>query len=457
MMVVMSSDHDLPIEANVDLPIYIGKYKVMRRLGEGATSDVFLAFDEFRKTEVAIKRMRSWANQSSAGQQGDYSAHFYAAEAALAGRLQHPNVVKILDAVPEQDAPYLVMEFVPGVTLKHFCRSDRLLPLDQIVELGFKCAMALSYVFRQGLIHRDVKPANLLAVLDAQGQVTDVKVSDFGSALNLHSDQTQVHRVGSLAYMPPEQIEGGDVDCRADIYALGAVLYHLVAGRPPFDAPSQMALMHQIYHQAPPSLVDLRGGVTTELAGVILKALAKHPEERYTDWEAFGRALSELVSKQLVPLARLYEVKDSERFNMLRALEFFADFGDVELWEVVHRGRWRRFPPEHALYRRGQEGNTFHIIAQGSVEVFRDGNKVATLGQGTSVGEMAYLAPNPDLRRHSTDVLVSEICTTISFTPESLGLLSPECQHRFDRGFIQVLVRRLHAAHEAIAHPRRIM
>ncbi|MFY7867565.1 protein kinase domain-containing protein [Roseateles sp.] len=453
----MSSDLDLPLEASPDLPAYIGKYKVLRRLGEGATSDVFLAADAFRQTEVAIKRMRSWATHSRSGQQSDFGSRFYAAEAALAGRLQHPNVVQILDAVPDQDAPFLVMEFVPGVTLKHFCRSDRLLPLDQIVELGFKCAMALSYVFRQGLIHRDVKPANLLAVLDAQGQVTDVKVSDFGSALNLHSDSTQVHRVGSLAYMPPEQIEGGDVDCRADIYALGAVLYHLIAGRPPFDAPSQMALMHQIYHQAAPTLVGLRGGVTAELDAVILKALSKHPQERYPDWESFARALSELVAKQLVPLARLYEVKDSERFNMLRELEFFADFGDVELWEVVHRARWRRFPLDHALYKKGQEGNTFHIIAQGAVEVFRDGNKVATLGQGTSVGEMAYLAPNPDLRRHSTDVRVSEICTTISFTPESLGQLSPECQHRFDRGFIQVLVRRLHAAHEALAHPRRIM
>ncbi|MDN3918879.1 serine/threonine-protein kinase [Roseateles violae] len=445
------------LDTPADLPGRIGRYKVLRRLGEGATSDVFLAVDEFGGGEVAIKRMRAWAVASRSRQRGDYSFRFFAAEAALAGRLSHPNVVQILDAVPDPDAPYLVMEYVPGMTLKHFCRSDRLLPLDQIVELGFKCAMALGYVFRQGLIHRDVKPANLLAVLDAQGQVTDVKLSDFGSSLNLNSDATQVHRVGSLAYMPPEQIEGGDVDSRADIYSLGAVLYHLVAGRPPFDAPNQMALMHQIYHQAPTSLVGLRGGVSAELDAVIMQALAKHPQERHADWDAFGRALSELVAKQLVPLARLYEVKDSERFNMLRELEFFADFGDVELWEVVHRARWRRFPEQHALYKKGQEGNTFHIIAQGEVEVFRDGTLVATLGQGTSVGEMAYLAPNPALRRHSTDITVRQVCTTISFTPESLGLLSPECQHRFDRAFIQVLVRRLHAAHEALAHPRRIL
>lgn len=440
-----------------DLPSHIGRYQVIKRLGEGATSDVFLARDPFENHEVAIKRMRSWAPRVDAPPASDFSQRFFSAEAALAGRLNHPNVVRILDAVADGDAPYLVMEYVPGVTLKYFCRSDRLLPLEQIVELGFKCAMALGYVFRQGLIHRDVKPANLLAVLDAAGQVVDVKVSDFGSALNLNADATQIHRVGSLAYMPPEQVDGGDVDSRADIYALGAVLYHLIAGKPPFDAPNQMALMHQIYHQPAPSLVGQREGVSAALDEVVQRALAKSPQQRYADWDAFAQALSGLVAQQQVPMNRLGEVRDSERFNLLRSLEFFADFGDVQLWEVVRRARWRRYPEGYALYKRGQEGNTFHIIAQGQVEVFRDGQHVAVLGQGTSVGEMAYLAPNPDLRRHSTDILVTEECTSISFTPESLGQLSPECQHRFDRAFIRVLVRRLHAAHEALAHPRRIL
>lgn len=428
---------------------------MLKRLGEGATSDVFLARDPFQGQEVAIKRMRAWAPPADAPG-SDFSSRFFSAEAALAGRLHHPNVVAILDAVSEDAAPYLVMEYVPGVTLKHFCRSDRLLALDQIVELGFKCAMALGYVFRQGVIHRDVKPANLLAVLD-NGQVVDVKVSDFGSALNLHADSTQIHRVGSLAYMPPEQIEGGDVDCRADIYALGAVLYHLISGRAPFDASHQMALMHQIYHQPPLPLVGQREGVSEALDAVVLRALAKAPHDRFADWESFAQALSSLVAGQQVPLNRLGEVRDSERFTLLRSLEFFSEFGDVQLWEVVRRARWKRYPVGYALFKRGQEGNSFHIIAQGEVEVFREGRLVATLGQGTSVGEMAYLAPNPDLRRHSTDIKVSQECTTISFTPESIGQLSPECQHRFDRGFIRVLVRRLHAAHEALAHPRRIL
>jgi CRP-like cAMP-binding protein len=158
-----------------------------------------------------------------------------------------------------------------------------------------------------------------------------------------------------------------------------------------------------------------------------------------------------------VPRGQLQGVLDSERFNMLRNLDFFTGFGDVELWEVVHRARWQRFDFGHALYRRGQEGRTFHIIAQGEVEVFRNGTKVAQLGAGTSVGEMAYLAPSPELRRHSADIVVTQAATTVSFTPDTLAQLSPSCRHHFDEAFIRVLVRRLHAAHEALAHPRRIL
>ncbi len=326
-----------------------------------------------------------------------------------------------------------------------------------MIELGFKSAMALSYVFRQGLIHRDVKPANLLSVLDAQGQVTDIKVSDFGSVLNMGSDMTQVHRVGSLAYMSPEQLDGSALDARADMYSLGAVLYHLIAGRPPFDAPSQSSLMHQIYHLDPPPLTAMRSGLAAEVDAVVLRALSKKADDRYADWDEFAKALSTLIADHHVPRGQLQGVLDSERFTMLRALDFFTRFGDVELWEVVRRAKWERFGFGHALYRKGELGQTFHILAHGGVDVFRNGEKVTHLGSGTSVGEMAYLAPSPDLRRHSADLVATEATTTVSFTPETMAQLSPNCRHLFDEAFIRVLVRRLHAAHEALAHPRRIM
>ena len=156
-------------------------------------------------------------------------------------------------------------------------------------------------------------------------------------------------------------------------------------------------------------------------------------------------------------MGRLQDVLDSERFNLLRTLEFFKGFGDVELWEVVHRGQWRRHKYSAAIFRKGDAGRTFHIIALGRVDVYRDGVRVAQLGAGTSVGEMAYLAPSADLRRHSADVIVAEPATTIAFTPDSIELLTPVTRHLFDAAFIGVLVRRLHAAHEALAHPRRIL
>ena len=440
--------------ADPDLPERIGKYRVLSRLGEGATSEVFLAHDEFNDRRVALKRVRP--RVPGEGQENRYRAHFFAAEAALAGKLQHPNVVQIHDAVADADAPYLVMEYVPGVTLRRFCRADSLLPLGQIVEIGFKCAMALDYVFRQGLIHRDVKPANILALMERDA-VVDVKLTDFGSALDTLSDRTQVFRVGSLAYMSPEQLDGSVLDVRADMFSLAAVLYHMVAGRPPFDAPQQSALMHQICNLTPPALHSLRDGVPEHMDAILQRAMAKLPSQRFAGWDEFALEWSSLVANREVPRGPLQEVLDSERFNLLRNLEFFAGFGDVELWEVVHRAQWQRHGFGAALYRKGEEGNTFHIIAQGQIDVYRDGQRVAQLGAGTSVGEMAYLAPSDEMRIHAADVIVSDAATTIAFTPHTLDCLGPGTRHLFDAAFIKVLVRRLHAAHEALAHPRRIL
>ena len=226
-------DPDPTRSRDPSLPLRIGKYALIARLGEGATSEVFLADDGFHQRRVAIKRVREATSFDSI--ENHYRQRFFAAEAALVGKLQHPNVVKIFDAVDDPGQPYLVMEYVPGDTLKRFCQADTLLPLDQIVEIGFKCAMALAYVARQGLIHRDVKPANILATLN-NDLVTDIKLTDFGSVFDHQSDRTQVFRVGSLAYMSPEQLDGASLDTRADMYSLAAVLYHLVAaskgGRP---------------------------------------------------------------------------------------------------------------------------------------------------------------------------------------------------------------------------------
>jgi serine/threonine protein kinase len=235
------------------------------------------------------------------------------------------------------------------------------------------------------------------------------------------------------------------------------VLYHLIGGRPPFDAQQQQAVMNQIYNASPPPLSGLRDGVPAALQSLIERSLAKDRASRPADWDEFARALTSLVADLQLPRGPLQEVLDSERFMLLRTLDFFASFDDVELWEVVRRAAWQRYSYGHALFRKGEQGNTFHIVTQGQVEVYRDGKSAASLGPGSSVGEMAYLAPSPELGVHTVDILVSQPATTVSFTPQTMEQLSLATRHRFDKAFIGVLVRRLHAAHEALAHPRRIL
>jgi CRP-like cAMP-binding protein len=197
--------------------------------------------------------------------------------------------------------------------------------------------------------------------------------------------------------------------------------------------------------------------VPADLQALIERCLAKDRQRRPESWDEFAKALSALSANDQLLRGPLQEVLDSERYMLLRSLPFFANFGDVELWEVVRRGRWQRHAYGHALFRKGEAGNAFHIVTQGQVEVYRDGKSVASLGAGSTVGEMAYLAPSAELRLHTVDILVAQQATTLAFTPESMGLLSLPTRALFDKAFIGVLVRRLHAAHEALDHPRRIL
>jgi serine/threonine protein kinase len=214
------------------LPELIGKYRVKAKLGEGSTSEVFLAHDPFHDRDVAIKRVRTGVLADP--RELHYQQRFFAAEAALVGRLHHPNVVEILRrrgrrgrALPGDGVRGAASRCAATAAPTACCRWRR--SSKSASSAPWRWATASS----QGLIHRDVKPANLLVTLDGD-QITNVKVTDFGSVFNQGADHTQIYRVGSLAYMSPEQLDGDTLDSRADMYSLAAVLYHLIAGRPPF-------------------------------------------------------------------------------------------------------------------------------------------------------------------------------------------------------------------------------
>ncbi len=181
----------------------IGKYEIIRPLGKGATATVYLALDPDSKDEVAVKLIRF--NEDNAAMSRRLRKLFQT-EGAVGRRLDHPNIVKIYDAIVESNQAYIVMEYVDGTALDKYCAINQLLPMHRVIGIIFKCCLALDHAFRQGVVHRDIKPANILIDKD-----DNPKITDFGLALNLNKDMnkdsTFVMGVGSPAYMSPEQVK----------------------------------------------------------------------------------------------------------------------------------------------------------------------------------------------------------------------------------------------------------
>ena len=312
---------------------HLGKYPIVREIGSGATSRVYLARDTFADREVAIKVFLFDENINPQTERMMHKA--FLAEAALAGKLSHPHIVEILDAVAEPEHSYLVMEFVPGTTLEAHADVTNLLPLNKVVEIIFKCIRALEYAFQHGVIHRDIKPGNIL--LSKSG---DTKVSDFGASFQQRRDQdtTQLTGVGSPAYMSPEQIRTEDVTHQTDIYSLGVVMYRLLTGRLPYEANTQAGLSYAILNTPPSRPATLRPDLPPLLDEIVMKAIEKNTAARYKTWLDFGKDLSQAFTTLRLSGA---SVSDSEKFNGLRNMPFFEDFDDVALWEVVRIGSWK--------------------------------------------------------------------------------------------------------------------
>jgi serine/threonine protein kinase len=411
----------------------IGKYPVKRKLGEGATSEVYLCHDPFAKRDVAVKVVFAEVLQDP--ERGRLFKKLFVTEASLAGKLQHPHICQIYDAVADEQLHYIVMEYVDGGTLEKFCFPDDLLPVDRIVEIIFKCTRALEFAHKMGITHRDIKPANILHAGE-----TDVKISDFGAALIATADTTQIGSIGSPAYMSPQQVKEHPLDHRTDIYSIGVVMYHLLTGRLPFQASNNFSLIYQITSVEPPPPSSFRPGIPAAVDEIVHRAMAKDLEVRYPTWEDFSLDLAAVFRGEAVG-ARTEEFADSDKFETLRGLPFFEHFSDAELWEVARISAWRSARAGETLMREGEPGTFFCILAQGEVKVTKRAKLLNILRPGECFGEMAYLQKGAQLR--GADVSVMSEAKIISVPTDKLGEASDACRHNFDRAFLAMLVERL--------------
>lgn len=262
------------------------RYELRGLIGSGGMADVQLAYDRQLDRQVAIKLLHGrYANDPAFRRR-------FAREAQNAGSLNHPNVVAVYDTGESDGRPYIVMEYVAGRGLDDVLAAERVLP-DRAAEIIGDAAIALDYAHERGIVHRDIKPGNILIADDGT-----VKVTDFGIARAVNAqDATQTAAVfGTAAYIAPEQAQGYDVDRRTDVYALGCVLYELLAGRQPFTAGTAVALAYQHVSATPNPPSQLSPEVTPELEAVVLRAMAKQPEERYATARDFNADLQRAIS-----------------------------------------------------------------------------------------------------------------------------------------------------------------
>ncbi len=270
----------------------IGRYQILKELGRGAMGRVFLALDPEIQRKVAIKTIQVFASLPEA-ERGEARERFIR-EAQAAGKLLHPGIVTLFDIGERHGTPFLTMEYVEGSTLSRHCRSGDLLPVDAVLEIIRQAAEALDFAHKAGIVHRDIKPANLMLVGG-----TTVKIMDFGLA---KGPATQVTTDGTLlgtpGYMSPEQIRGGMVDGRSDLFSLGCVLYEMLTGRKAFDGDSISSVVYRVVHEDPQDPAGSGDRVGSGLAAFLMSTLSKDPAERPATGQEFAHRLKEFAAEE---------------------------------------------------------------------------------------------------------------------------------------------------------------
>lgn len=413
----------------------IGKYEIIKEIGRGATSVVYKAFDPFQDREVAVKVVFPEALGDE--ENGPRYRKLFITEASLAGKLSHPHIVAIYDAVSDEEASYIVMEYVDGTTLEQYARVDKLLSITRVLEIIYKCARALDYAAREGVIHRDIKPANILL---STGE--SIKISDFGAALNMASDSTQITGVGSPAYMSPEQVREQQLTYQTDIFSLGVVFYQLLTGRLPFLGTNNYSIIYQIINTDPAPPSRFRAEVQPQIDTIVLRMLQKNTADRYQTWSDLAGDLVEVLGGARAKTKG--DTPEAEKFDTLRKLEFFHAFSDVELWEALRLAKWLRLHRDAVLIQEGDIGSSFFILASGEVQVRKQGRLLNILKAGECFGEMAYLGKHKFQR--SASVVAATDIVVIEIRAETLPQASELCRHHFNGAFLGLLVDRLSVA-----------
>jgi eukaryotic-like serine/threonine-protein kinase len=423
----------------LDLDLKVGKYDIQKLLGKGATGTVYLAKDTFTGKEVALKTIEPEVFRDP--EFGTVYRSQFLNEASLAGKLRHPHIVNILDAVVGEESGHIAMELVTGGDLSKHTSPGNLLPVSDVLQIGFKVCGALEYAAKEGIVHRDIKPANIMIM-----QGTEVKIADFGAAVLKRSQVVQTAALGSPYYMSPEQIDGAkQLTFHSDMYSVGVVLYELLTGRRPFGGAKLDELMANILKKEPVPPSEIRKDLPKSIDHVVLRAMKKDFALRYPTWQEFALELSKVGELVLPPDA----IPDSEKYVTLKKVPMLSSLGDAEIWELARAGRWSRLPKGRLVVQEDTAGKSFFFLAKGEAKVIKKAKLLNMVSGGEYFGEMAYIGGG-DQTRHATVQAMTDLLLA-EFEPSALDKMSLGAQLQLTRALVRNVTDRLALANVRLA------
>lgn len=416
-------------QAEGAVPTHIGKYQLGGELGRGASGVVHKAFDPFVRRHVAIKLARSNLSPAAVAEAGA-AADFFS-EARAAGMLQHPHIIALYDAGIEQGYTYLVMEYVDGHTLQPLCNRNSPRPsVETVVDIAFKCAKALDYAHEHKVLHRDIKPGNIMMTHAGVPKIMDFSIAD------INNEARDTSAVGSPLYMSPEQVQKGELGPPCDLYGLGAVMFHMLTGDPPFTSAEISALFASIVNQPAPDLRTVRPDLPPALCKIVQRLLEKDPDQRYPTGARLATDLGRLFDALKYSE---HQVGRRESSDSLRRLHFFHAFPDEEIEEILNASSMRTFQPGETIIAEGEIDNAFYIIVLGKADVTKGEQRLQTLQKGDCFGEIGMLS---SLKR-TTSVVAETTVLALKVNETQLDHASPRCQLRFYKTFTETLTYRL--------------
>jgi serine/threonine protein kinase len=408
----------------------IGRYQILKQLGQGSVGAVYLGKDPYIERHVAIKVYRL-PNDTGPEEIEAYKKSFFV-EAQSAGRLMHPNIVTIYDADLQQDFCYITMEYIDGSTLEKFCKPDNLLPVERVLKIIFNVCKGLEYAHQNGVIHRDIKPSNIILSLSGQ-----VKITDFSIAYIKRGHSTLVKGLfGSPSYMSPEQVKEELITERNDIFSLGSVLYELLTGKKAFDGENEYSIMFKIVNNDPPPILELKPELPTIFGDICNKALAKDPSQRYQCSMDFAYDLR-LALRSLKEIPK--ETHESELLSYIKDLPFFSTFAENQIDQILSACDLVKVEKGKTIIQEGEIDDSFYILISGQVVVQTGSEEVAVLEKGQCFGEMAYLTGEA----RSATIITKEECILLKISSTLLNGLPEDIQLLFFKNFTQTIIKRL--------------